>query len=82
MRLNGARLNCIITQFTKISNRVSRNLATRCPILASSMELRALSPSEGGMSSGQISAYTHIKQTNAVHGRSATCHAVLSLISP
>lgn len=48
-----------------MSKRVSRSLATPCPILASNKELRALSPSEGGMSSGQISVYAHAKNTSA-----------------
>lgn len=52
-------------QFTRMSKRVSRSLATRWPILASKRVLRALSPSEGGMSSGQISVYTHVKDALA-----------------
>lgn len=55
----------IMIQFTRISKRVSRTLATRWPILASNRLLRALSPSEGGMSSGQISVHTHVKVTSA-----------------
>lgn len=55
------RLEHILNQFTNMSKRVSRSLATRCPILASSKELRALSPSEDEMLSGHISVYMHIK---------------------
>lgn len=49
-------------QFTKKSKTASRNLATRCPVLASNKEFRALRPSERGMLSGHISACTHVSQ--------------------
>ena len=57
----GTKSKLIINQFTNMSKKVSRSLATRCPILASNKELSALSPSEVGTLSGQISVYIHIK---------------------
>lgn len=51
----GTKSKLIINQFTNISKKVSSTLANPSPILASKKELKAVSNSEGGMLSGQIS---------------------------